>query len=57
MGKRLSDVQLQQYAQDGYVRPIPVLTADEVSAARAEIEAFEARKINRGEGIPGSVVC
>ena len=41
MGKRLSDVQLQQYAQDGYVHPIPVLAADEVSAGRAEIETFE----------------
>ena len=57
MGKRLSDIRLQQYTQDGYVHPIPVLTPDEVSAARAEIEAFEARKINRGEGIPGLVVC
>ena len=41
MGKRLSDVQLQQYAQDGYVHPIPVLAADEVSAGDAGIEAFE----------------
>ena len=41
MGKRLSDVQLQQYAQDSFVHPIPVLTAGEVSAGRAEIEAFE----------------
>ncbi|SVB71454.1 uncharacterized protein METZ01_LOCUS224308 [marine metagenome] len=56
MGKRLSDVQLQQYAQDGYTHPIPVLSADEVSAAHADIEAFEARKINRREDIPGSVV-
>ena len=40
MGQRLSDAQLQQYAQDGYVQPIPVLTADEVSAGRAEIEAL-----------------
>ena len=40
MGKSLSDVELQQYAQDGYVHPIPVLTADEVSAGRADIEAF-----------------
>ena len=41
MDKHLSEVQLQQYAQDGYVHPIPVLTADEESAGRAEIEAFE----------------
>ena len=56
MGKRLSGVQLQQYAQDGYVHSIPALTADKISAARAEIEAFKARKINRREDIPGSVV-
>ena len=56
MGKRLSGVQLQQYAQDGYVQPTPVLTADEMPAARAEIGAFKVRKINRGEDIPGSVV-
>ena len=41
MDKHLSEVQLQQYKQDGYVQPIPVLRADEVSAARDEIEAFE----------------
>ena len=41
MGKCLSDVQLQQYAEDGYVRPIPALTADDVSAGRTEIKAFE----------------
>jgi len=41
MGKRLSDVQLQQYAQEGYVHPIAVLTADEASASRAKIEAVE----------------
>ena len=41
MGKCLSDVQLQQYAEDGYAHPIPALTADEVSAGRAKIEAFE----------------
>ena len=38
MGKRLSDLQVQQYEKDGYVHPIPVLTDDEVSAARTEIE-------------------
>ena len=35
MDKHLSKVQLQQYAQDGYLHPIPALTADEVSAGRA----------------------
>ena len=41
MDKHLSNVQLQQYAQDGYVHPIPVLAADEVSAGHTEIETFE----------------
>ena len=43
MGKRLSDLQVQQYETDGYLHPISVLTDDEVSVARAEIEEFEAR--------------
>ena len=43
MGKRLSHLQVQQYEKDGYVHPIPVLTDDEVSAARTEIEEFEVR--------------
>ena len=41
MGKCLSDVQLQQYAEEGYVHPIPALTADELSVAHAESEAAE----------------
>ena len=41
MGKCLSDVQLQQYSEDGYVHPIPALTADEVTAGRTEFQAFE----------------
>ena len=43
MGKRMSDLQVQQYETDGYLHPISVLTDDEVSVARAEIEEFEAR--------------
>ena len=43
MGKRLSDLQVQQYETAGYLHPISVLTDDEVSVARAEIEKFEAR--------------
>ena len=43
MGKRLSDLQVQQYETNGYLHPISVLTDDEVSVARAEIEEFEAR--------------
>ena len=41
MGKCLSDDQLPQYAEEGYVHPIPALTADELSAGRTENEAFE----------------
>ena len=43
MGKRLTDDQVQQYEDQGYVHPVPVLTAEEVRQARAEIEAFEAK--------------
>ena len=43
MGKRLTDGQVKQYQDDGYVYPVPVLSDDEVRQARAEIEAFEAK--------------
>ncbi|MBM86685.1 MAG: phytanoyl-CoA dioxygenase [Rhodospirillaceae bacterium] len=43
MGKVLSDAEIQHYETQGYVSPVPVLSADEVNEARAEIEAFEAR--------------
>ncbi|NQV60532.1 MAG: phytanoyl-CoA dioxygenase family protein [Alphaproteobacteria bacterium] len=43
MGKRLTESQVKQYGDDGYVHPVAVLNAAEVRAARAEIEAFEAR--------------
>jgi len=43
MGKRLTDRDVQQYQEDGYLHPVPVLNPDEVAAARGEIEAFEAK--------------
>ncbi|MBT3533719.1 MAG: phytanoyl-CoA dioxygenase family protein [Rhodospirillaceae bacterium] len=43
MGKRLTENQVNQYEDAGYVHPIPVLSAEEVRAARAEIEAFETK--------------
>ena len=43
MGKRLTESQVRQYEDEGYVHPVPVLTAAEVRQARGEIEAFEAR--------------
>lgn len=42
MPKRLTDSQVKQYGNDGYLHPIAVLVEDEVRLARAEIEAFEA---------------
>lgn len=43
MGKRLSEAQIRHYEEEGYVFPVPVLSPQEVRAARAEIEAFEAK--------------
>jgi non-heme Fe2+,alpha-ketoglutarate-dependent halogenase len=43
MGKVLSDTQVSGYEDEGFICPVPALTAAEVAEARAEIEAFEAR--------------
>jgi hypothetical protein len=43
MGKRLTEAQVRHYEDEGYVHPVPVLSGDEVAAARGEIEAFEAK--------------
>ncbi|MDG2284664.1 MAG: phytanoyl-CoA dioxygenase family protein [Alphaproteobacteria bacterium] len=43
MGKVLSDTQVSDYETEGFICPVPALTAAEVAEARAEIEAFEAR--------------
>lgn len=43
MGKRLTDAEVRQYEDEGFLHPVSVLTDAEVAAARGEIEAFEAR--------------
>ncbi len=43
MPKRLTITQVEEYETDGFTRPVPVLSADEVREARAAIEAFEAK--------------
>ena len=42
MPKRLSAAQVQQYDEQGYVSPIPVLSAEEVARLRSELEKHEA---------------
>jgi len=42
MSKVLSEGQVAQYREDGYVFPVPVLAADEVAELRGRLEAFEA---------------
>ena len=42
MPKRLTDAQVNHYRERGYLAPLDLLTADEVSHARAQLEAYEA---------------
>ena len=44
MSKRLSPAQVAAYERDGFVCPVPVLSAAEAQAARAELEAWEAAR-------------
>jgi hypothetical protein len=44
MSKRLSAAQVAGYERDGFVSPVPVLSATEALAARAELEAWEAAR-------------
>jgi hypothetical protein len=39
---RLSNEQVEQYRRDGYVCPVPVMSAAEASGLRQKLEAFEA---------------
>ena len=39
---RLSAEQIAQYRRDGYVCPVPVMSADEARGLRRQLEAFEA---------------
>lgn len=41
---RFTQAQLDQYENDGYLFPVPVLSADEVAACRASLEAVEAQQ-------------
>ena len=42
MPKRLTEDQIRVYAEDGFVAPVPVLSADEVTRLRAGLERAEA---------------
>ena len=42
MPKKLTDEQVEAYRRDGFVGGIPVLSDQEVSRFRSELEAFEA---------------
>lgn len=44
MSKLLSPAQVAAYERDGFVCPVPVLSAAEAQAARAELEAWEAAR-------------
>ena len=44
MSKLLSPTQVADYERDGFVCPVPVLSAAEAQAARAELEAWEAAR-------------
>ncbi len=43
MPKVLTQVQIQQFHEEGYLTPIPVLSQSEVAHFRAKLEAFEAK--------------
>ena len=51
MARPLTDEQVTQYQDEGWLSPVPVLSADEAAAARAELEAYEAEI---GEPINGA---
>ncbi|HEV2336810.1 MAG TPA: phytanoyl-CoA dioxygenase family protein [Stellaceae bacterium] len=43
MPKLLSEAQIAQYQEEGYLAPIRIMAADEAAAMRADLEAVEAR--------------
>ena len=43
MPKVLSETQVDRFHREGFITPIPVLSADEVAKYRAHLEAFEAK--------------
>ncbi len=44
MGKRLTDEQIKTYHDEGWASPIRVMSADDATAIRRQIEDFEARQ-------------
>jgi hypothetical protein len=44
MSKLLSPTQVAAYERDGFVCPVPVLSAAEAQTARAELESWEAAR-------------
>ncbi len=44
MSTVLSEAQVQRFHRDGYVFPVPVMSADEARALRAQVETVEARQ-------------
>jgi ectoine hydroxylase-related dioxygenase (phytanoyl-CoA dioxygenase family) len=49
---RLTDAHRDQYWQDGYLFPIPVMPADEARALRAELESIETQWRDNGLPLP-----
>ena len=41
MRRLLTAIQIAAFARDGYVSPVPVMTADEITALQREIDTFE----------------
>ena len=52
MGKRLSEAEIERYRQDGYLCPVPVLSADRALGYRQKLEAAAAAL---GGGLPGEL--
>jgi chlorinating enzyme len=51
MSLSLSQTQIDKYRNDGFVGPVPVLTAEEARSYRSELEAYE-KKIGHPLGFP-----
>ena len=51
MPKRLTAAQIESYRKHGFCFPVPVLSADETAACRADLERYE-RQIGRPLDFP-----
>lgn len=49
---RLNKTTVQQYWDDGYLFPVPMLSPDEAARARAELEAIEHKWLDNGLPLP-----